>query len=168
MPTEHGDGHATCRQEGSSQRRQPSSFLPRSGGHARRRLSPDPCFAQTQAKDREPLPTTARRSPRTIFSSSSHLRVAVTPLCACFPHRPAFRYQSSSAVCLPRRPPFPILSSPIPFPCIRDQTHVVPLLNRTQVRAAGRARPGSIARLQRWATWKQKTCSNCRGAAVFL
>src|SRR4026209_1944983 len=50
MPTLHGDGSEICRPEDRSRRRQPCSFLRRSGLCARRQVSPAPHFAQARAK----------------------------------------------------------------------------------------------------------------------
>src|SRR4029450_1288927 len=50
MPTWHGDGSGICRLEDRSRRRQPCSFLRRSGLCARRQVSPAPHFAQARAK----------------------------------------------------------------------------------------------------------------------
>src|SRR5215475_7990182 len=50
MPTGHGDGLAICRLEDRSRRRQPCSFLRRSGLRARRRVSPAPHSAQARVK----------------------------------------------------------------------------------------------------------------------
>src|ERR1044071_4789240 len=50
MPTWHGDGSEICRLEDRSRRRQPGSFLRRSGLCARRQVSPAPDFAQARAK----------------------------------------------------------------------------------------------------------------------
>src|SRR4029450_2401964 len=49
MPTWHGDGSGICRLEDRSRRRQPCSFLRRSGLCARRQVSPAPHFAQARA-----------------------------------------------------------------------------------------------------------------------
>src|SRR4029453_6440619 len=50
MPTWHGDGSGICRLEDRSRRRQPCSFLRRSGLCARRQVSPAPHFAQARAR----------------------------------------------------------------------------------------------------------------------
>src|SRR5215471_672201 len=57
MPTGHGDGLAICRLEDRSRRRQPCSFLRRSGLRARRRVSPAPHSAQARVKHLVLLPS---------------------------------------------------------------------------------------------------------------
>src|ERR1044072_4401065 len=57
MPTGHGDGPAICRLEDRLRRRQPCSFLRRSGLRARRRVSPAPHSAQARVKHLVLLPS---------------------------------------------------------------------------------------------------------------
>src|ERR1700733_13753957 len=56
MPTGHGDAAAICRLEDRSRRRQPGSFLQRSGWRAGRWVSPAPFSVQARAKPLVVLP----------------------------------------------------------------------------------------------------------------
>src|SRR5262245_5521411 len=75
MLTGHGDDPAICRQEDSSRRRQPFSFLRYSGWRARRRLS------------RPPHPAQARPTPLMLLPSIPGLSTGIALLFSLFyPH----------------------------------------------------------------------------------